>query len=120
MQEAELEAAIREANRIFSRGYRLEKAPPASPEAESTSDTGEDPRESVELGDWPPESLDSERRFAQPHAKLFQFLGRKVRTPKGPGILLQVFVDRVAVLLDSQSSLLSVFHSGEIEPVSPK
>src|SRR5713101_2033339 len=32
---------------------------------------------------WPPESIIAERRFAQPHAKLFPFIGRKVRTPGG-------------------------------------
>ena len=31
--------------------------------------------------DWPVESLDAVRRFGQPHAKLFPFIGRKVRTP---------------------------------------
>ena len=36
---------------------------------------------------WPPESVAAERRFGQPHARLFPFLGRKVRTPGGPGTL---------------------------------
>ena len=30
-------------------------------------------------------------RFGQPHAKLFSFIGRNVRSPGGPCILLQVF-----------------------------
>ena len=29
------------------------------------------------------ESLDAQRRFGQPHARLFPFLGRKVLTPAG-------------------------------------
>jgi hypothetical protein len=33
---------------------------------------------------WPPASRDAERRFGQPHAMLFPFIGRKVRTPAGP------------------------------------
>jgi len=61
---------------------------------------------------------DAERRFGQPHAKLFQFLGRKVRTPAGPGTLLQVFADRVTVLLDSELSRCNFFRPAEIDPVS--
>lgn len=69
-------------------------------------------------GNWPPASADSERRFGQPHARLFPLLGRKVRTPAGPGTLLQVFADRVTVLLDSELSKCSFFRPTEIEPVS--
>jgi hypothetical protein len=68
--------------------------------------------------DWPVESLDAVRRFGQPHAKLFPFIGRKVRTPAGPGTLLQVFSERVTVVLDSELSRCSVFQPGEIEPVN--
>jgi hypothetical protein len=67
---------------------------------------------------WPPESFDAERRFAQPHAKLFPYLGRKVRTPSGSGTLLQVFADRATVLLDSELSRCSFFSPKQIEPVS--
>ncbi len=66
----------------------------------------------------PPASLDAERRFGQPHAKLFSFIGRKVRTPRGPGTLIQVFAGRVTVLLDSELSKCSCFAPGEIEPAS--
>jgi hypothetical protein len=72
-----------------------------------------------ELGkDWPPESRDTVRRFGQSHARLFPFIGRKVRTPEGPGTLLQVFADRVTVLLDSEVSNCAVFKSREIEPAN--
>jgi len=67
---------------------------------------------------WPQKSLEAGRRFEQPHAKLFPFLGHKVRTPDGPGTLLQVFADRVTVLLDSRLEHCSWFAPGEIEPVS--
>ena len=70
------------------------------------------------LESWPPESFEIERRFAQPHAKLFPFLGRKVRTPGGPGTLIQVFTDRATVVLDSEISRCSFFLPGQIEPVS--
>lgn len=67
---------------------------------------------------WPLESLDAERRFGQPHAKLFPFIGRKVRTPEGPGTLIQVFRDRVTVVLDAEPSKCSCFAPGEIEPAN--
>lgn len=67
---------------------------------------------------WPPASPDAERRFGQPHARLFPSLGRKVRTPGGSGTLLQVFADRVTVLLDTELSRCSFFLPGEIESVS--
>jgi hypothetical protein len=67
---------------------------------------------------WPPESFEAERRFGQPHAKLFLLIGRKVRTPSGPGTLLQVFAHRVTVLLDSELNKCNVFTPGEIAPVS--
>ena len=67
---------------------------------------------------WPSASLDAERRFGQPHAKLFLFIGRKVRTPVGSGTLLQVFAERVTVLLDSELSRCSFFRPAEIQPVS--
>lgn len=66
----------------------------------------------------PPESLAAEQRFGQPHAKLFPFLGRKVRTPRGPGTLIQVFAERVTVLLDSERNKCSVFSPAQIDPVS--
>jgi len=84
---------------------------PRMPESKS-SRTQESTRKVLPLP-----SLDVERRFGQPHAKLFPFLGRKVRTPGGPGTLLQVFADRVTVLLDSELSRCSFFRPAEIEPV---
>jgi hypothetical protein len=67
---------------------------------------------------WAAKSLDLERRFGRPHAKLFPFIGRKVRTPAGTGTLLQVFAKRVTVVLDSEMSRCSFFPPAEIQPVS--
>src|SRR5690242_15913424 len=39
----------------------------------------------------------SAKRFAQPHARLFPLIGKKVWTTKGQGILLQVFATRCQV-----------------------
>jgi hypothetical protein len=58
----------------------------------------------------------STSRFSQPHAWLFPFLGRKVRTPAGPGTLQQVFADRVTVLLDSELSKCASFTPNEVAP----
>jgi len=67
---------------------------------------------------WPSTSLDKELRFGHPHAKLFPFIGRKVRTPSGPGTLLQVFAKRVTVLLDSELRRCSAFRPIEVTPVT--
>jgi len=56
----------------------------------------------------------ADNRFGQPHADLFPLLGRKVRTPKGPGTLLQVFADRTTVLLDADLEKCSWFRPEEI------
>lgn len=56
-------------------------------------------------------------RFGQPHAALFPLLGRKVRTPSGPGTLIQVFADRAAVLLDSDVQKCAVFHPEEVRAI---
>lgn len=76
------------------------------------------PRKTEKLESWPPESYEVERRFGQRHARLFPFLGCKVRTPAGPGTLLQVFAERVTILLDSEVSKCAFFAPGEIEPAS--
>jgi tubulysin polyketide synthase-like protein len=76
------------------------------------------PQKTEKLPNWPTESHEAERRFGQPHAKLFPFLGRKVRTPGGPGTLLQVFAERVTVLLDRDLRKCTFFSPREVEPVS--
>ena len=73
--------------------------------------------QSEKSSSWPLGSSEAERRFAQPHSKLFPFLGRKVRTPGGPGTLIQVFSDRVTVVLDSELFRCSFFQPKEIEPI---
>jgi len=71
------------------------------------------------LEHWPSESLDIERRFGQPHAKLFPFIGHKVRTPRGHGTPLQVFAERATVLLDSErDGSCTRFLPTEISPVA--
>jgi len=67
----------------------------------------------------PSASFDAERRFGQPHAKLFPFIGGKVRTPQGHGTLLQVFAERATVLLDSErDGSCARFLPTEISPVA--
>jgi hypothetical protein len=68
---------------------------------------------------WPMESEIAVRRFDKPHARLFPFIGRKVRTPSGPATLMQVFADRVTVLLDSErDGACKHFLPAEIAPIT--
>lgn len=87
-------------------------------QADARASLGQAENRAATSAAWPPASLDAERRFGQPHAKLFPFIGRKVRTPAGPGTLLQVFAERVTVVLDSQLKRCARFAPGEIEPVT--
>jgi hypothetical protein len=67
---------------------------------------------------WTPTAIAAERRFGQRHARLFAFLGRKVRTPGGPGTLLQVSADRVTVLLDSDLGKCAFFSPDQITRIA--
>jgi hypothetical protein len=73
---------------------------------------------------WPAASLESQRKFGHPLARLYPFLGKKVRTPAGVGELLQVISGRVAVLLDAESATsqterrMSFFSPEDICPTS--
>lgn len=49
------------------------------------------------MTDWPPRSLECERMFGGPHARLYPLIGKDVWTPMGRAKLLQVFQDRVVV-----------------------
>ena len=51
----------------------------------------------VELQGWPEASRDAVRRFRQPCARLYPFIGREIQTPRGLGRLLQVFPERATV-----------------------
>lgn len=115
MRSAELDAAIEQANRIFSRRYRPDRElqPESEQQEVSPGPSATPPREVGTRA-----SFDAERPFGQRHAKLFPFIGRKVRTPSGPGTLIQVFAERVTVLLDSELSRCSFFRPLAIEPVS--
>jgi hypothetical protein len=109
MNGAELDVAIEQANRIFSRRHQC---------SDGAQGNAETPTSEPKRTDWPWESLDGAHRFGQPHAKLFPFIGRKVRTPAGPGTLIQVFAGRVTIVLDSDIEKCSFFKPAEIEPIS--
>ena len=70
----------------------------------------------VELRSWPAESRDAVRRFGKPCARLYPYLGREILTPEGPGRLLQVFAERVTVVLDAEPSRASFFLPSEVRP----
>lgn len=65
---------------------------------------------------WPPESLEAERRFGHSAARLYPFVGRRVSTPHGPGRLMQVFPDRVVVVLAEEVERPCVFLPSELRP----
>lgn len=70
----------------------------------------------VELRSWPEASKDAVRRFGKPCARLYPFIGQRVQTPDGPGRLLQVFAERVTVVLDAEPSRASFFLPSEVRP----
>jgi hypothetical protein len=65
-----------------------------------------------------PASSDRMSRFGHEYVWLFPYIGRKVRTPRGSGTLLQVFADRATVVLDCQLLECALFEPTEIDPVS--
>ena len=67
---------------------------------------------------WPSSRLPAEKDFGRLQARLFCYIGRKMRTPSGPGTLVQAFRDRATVLLDSELERCAIFHPAEIEPIS--
>jgi hypothetical protein len=57
--------------------------------------------------DWPRECIESEKRMGMRYARLFPLLGREVRIPSGRGVLVQVFAERVAVIVSGKINFLS-------------
>jgi hypothetical protein len=57
---------------------------------------------------WPEESLDAERRFGLPHGRLFPFIGKRVWTTRGAGLLLRVFADRCEIHPDGADRTVRV------------
>jgi hypothetical protein len=112
MNQVELNAAIERANRIFSNQYRPDSDRRLAPDETEIEQS---------QCDWPQASLNVERRFHdQLHARLFPFIGRKVRTPGGPGTLIQVFAERATVMLEVELSKCAWFHPTEVVPVGPE
>lgn len=66
-------------------------------------------------------AADYERRFGQSHARLFPWLGRRVQTPDGPGVLIQVFAGRACLDLGDVASdgtrRVRFYAPGEIEGI---
>ena len=73
--------------------------------------------ELVSLRGWPEASRDYVRRFGRPEARLYPFLGKRVATSAGGGVLHQVFAERVAVELDSDPRRLTYLLPSEVQPV---
>lgn len=47
---------------------------------------------------WPEKSLECERKFGGPHARLYPFVGKTVGTTHGSAKLLQVFANHAVVV----------------------
>src|SRR5713226_1390159 len=82
----------------------LQKASPASPASPGTPARE---AESSKLSEWPAGSADCVARFGIPSAGLYPPLNRKVRTPRGTSVLLEVFVKRATFLLDGHEKVTS-------------
>ena len=73
--------------------------------------------ELVCLRGWPKISRDCVRRFHRPEARLYPFLKKRVITPRGCAVLLQVFPERAAVALDSDPRRLVYLLPSEVRPL---
>jgi hypothetical protein len=67
------------------------------------------------LSGWPSASFEAVEKFGTTAARLYPFIGLRVRTPKGTGKLLQVFVDRATVSIDGEEKTTD-FQPDEINP----
>lgn len=65
---------------------------------------------------WPPQSLDCQRRFGELPARLYPFLGRKVRTPRGWGRLKQVRTGMAFVALDGSPGKVAEIDAEDVLP----
>jgi hypothetical protein len=70
-----------------------------------------------ELVYWPARCLESRYGFDQRHALLFPLIGKKVRTPEGTGMLVQVFAERARVALKG-GEISADFQPELVTPVS--
>lgn len=72
--------------------------------------------ELVELQQWPEASREAVRRYGEPCARLYPFLGQSILTPRGAGRLVGVLPERATVVLDGQPGRPSVFLPSELRP----
>jgi len=62
------------------------------------------------------ESRLAERRFGQPHARLFPFVGKQVWTPEGKGKLLSVYAETCEVLPEGATRTMRV-NTGNVKVI---
>lgn len=70
----------------------------------------------AEEEDWRAEALEAERRFGHRAARLYPLIGTSVVTGRGRGRLLQVFSERVAVVLDREPGRVTYLLPSEVRP----
>jgi hypothetical protein len=71
-----------------------------------------------EEADWPAECRRSEDKFRTKEARLYPLLYQSVRTPRGPGILVQVFGGRAAVRLKGAPDLIYFLDPSDVRPAT--
>ncbi len=65
---------------------------------------------------WPEESLEAERTYGHRAARLYFFMGKKVLTPQGEGLLWNVADSQVGVVLDASPEKVSFLPLDAIQP----
>jgi hypothetical protein len=66
--------------------------------------------------DWPAECYRSEAKFGTQEARLYPLLNQTVRTPRGSGLLRQVFGGRAAVRLKDAPDPIYFLDPSEVRP----
>ena len=62
------------------------------------------------------QETDAERRFGQPHARLFSLIGKRVWTPSGAGELLSVFAEQCEILPEGTTKTIRVC-TADVRPI---
>ena len=71
---------------------------------------------SKEEVDWPVECIKSEQKYGHCAARLYPLIGKVVETPRGVGLLWQVFANRAGVLMDGNRKWLLFITPEDIKP----
>lgn len=94
----------------------LQETPPNSHAALPAAEAEAQPK-TPEI-EWPEESEQAICMFGSPYARLFPFVGERVETPMGEGVLKQVLgKSLIRVALDANPQGLVDFYADEVLPL---